>query len=249
MSTEHNEKGQHVTPAARERVHGAHLSTLEAVFHHPVAHNLEWINVVGLIDKIGTVVEKGNNRFVFEVGGQAYPMHKPHTKDLTSTEVVDLRHFLQRVGWSPGAPALAHVHLDPVPSSVMVVLDHHGAKLFHIDPVSSEHRDEELRPYDPHHFLHQLAHKDQSREKGQRAPEDPEYYRRIGAALVSAGRIVIVGHGVGKSNAATHLTEFLRTHHPETYARVVREIDVDLSATTAPQLRQLARQALDMPAP
>jgi hypothetical protein len=237
------------SPTGREGLHGAHLRTLEAVFHHPVAHNLEWGNVVGLMEKIGTVHEKANNRFAFEVGGETHLMHKPHTKDLTSTEVVDLRHFLQRAGWSPGAPSQAPAHTDPAPPSVMVVLDHHGAKLYHIDLTSGASTGAELRPYDPHHFLHHLAHKDQSREQGQRAPEDPDYYRRIAAAVAHAGRIVIVGHGVGKSNAALHLSEFLRSHHPETYARVVRQIDTDLSATTTPQLQQLARQALGIPAP
>jgi len=54
----------------------------------------------------------------------------------------------------------------------------------------------------------------------------------------------VVGHGTGKSNAAEHLLEYLRAHHRETYQRVVREIGVDLSAITMPQLLALAEQAL-----
>jgi hypothetical protein len=38
--------------------------------------------------------------------------------------------------------------------------------------------------------------------------------------------------------------EYLRTHRRETYLRVVREIEADLSAVTTPQLQQLAEQAL-----
>jgi len=103
----------------------------------------------------------------------------------------------------------------------------------------------EIKPYDPDHFLHHLTHKDQSRERGQRAPEDASFYERIGAALAAADRIVVVGHGTGKSNAAQHLTEYLRTHHRETYQRIVHEIAADLSAITAPQLLELAEHALD----
>jgi phosphoheptose isomerase len=88
------------------------------------------------------------------------------------------------------------------------------------------------------------VHKDQLRERGQRAPEEPAYYEKIAAAVASGGKIVVVGHGTGKSNAAHHLTEYLKSHHRETYQRVVREIDTDLSSITIPQLLDLARHAL-----
>jgi hypothetical protein len=57
-------------------------------------------------------------------------------------------------------------------------------------------------------------------------------------------RLVVIGHGTGKSNAAHHLTEYLRSHRHETYQRVVRELVADLSNVTNPQLLDLARQAL-----
>ncbi len=54
----------------------------------------------------------------------------------------------------------------------------------------------------------------------------------------------MVGHGEGKSNAAHHLTDYLRTHHPQTYSRVVGNLTADLSAITTPQLLELAHTAL-----
>ena len=63
--------------------------------------NLEWMDVVALIEHIGVVHEKGNNKFTFAVGGELVLMLEPHTKNLTSSEVSDLRHFLRRAGWSP----------------------------------------------------------------------------------------------------------------------------------------------------
>jgi hypothetical protein len=239
--------GQKAVSPARAALHGAHLRTLEALFRHPSAHNLEWMDVVALIEKIGAVHQKANDKFTFDVGGEHYLMHKPHTKDLTSSEVADLRHFLQRVGWSPDGPSEAPARPDPAPPTLMVVVDHHGAKIYRIAQASGDASKREITPYDPHHFLHHLAHKDQSREQGQRAPEDPSFYKRIGDALAAGGRIVVVGHGAGKSNAAQHLTEYLRTHHRETYQRIVREIDADLSAVTTPQLLALAEDALGKP--
>jgi hypothetical protein len=239
-----NESGQKEVPQGRTAIHGAHLRTLEALFRHPTAHNLEWMDVLGLIEKIGSAHQKANDKFTFEVGGEHYLMHKPHTKNLTSSEVADLRHFLQRVGWSPEAPSEAPARPDPPPLTLMVVVDHHGAKIYRVDPSRGDGAKGEITPYDPHHFLHHLTHKDQSREQGQRAPEDPSFYKRIGDALAAGGRIVVVGHATGKSNVAQHLTEYLRTHHRETYQRIVREIGADLSAVTTPQLLALAEDAL-----
>ena len=52
---------------------------------------------------------------------------------------------------------------------------------------------------------------------------------------------MIVRHGTGKSNAALHLTEYLRSHRHETYQRIVREVVADLSSITTPQLLELVR--------
>ena len=228
----------------RAAIHGAQRRTLEAIFRHPAAHNLEWMDVVELVDKIGTMDRTASGEYDLHVGGKHHLMHKPHTKDLTGSEVVDLRHFLQDAGWSPEAPSEAASHPDPASPSLMVVVDHHGAKIYRIDLASGDASRQEIRPYDPHRFLHHLTHKGQSEEKGQRAPEDITFYQRIADAVAAGGKIIVVGHGTGKSNAAQHLTEYLRTHHRETYERVVSELTADLSSITQPQLLVLAEQAL-----
>jgi hypothetical protein len=237
------DSGAKAVSPERAAIHGAHLRTLEALFRHPTAHNLEWMDVVSLMEKLGTVHQKANDKFAIDVGGQHYMMHKPHTKDLTSTEVVDLRHFLQRAGWSPDKPSQAAARPEQEPPTLMVVVDHHGAKIYRIASASGDASKREITPYDPHHFLHHLTHKDQAREEGQRASEDSSFYRRIGDVLAAAGRIIVVGHGKGKSNAAHHLLEYLRMHQRETYQRILREIEVDLSAVTTAQLLEIAEQA------
>jgi hypothetical protein len=70
------------------------------------------MDVVSLMEKMAAVHQKANDEFAFDVGAQHYQMHTPHTKDLTSSEVADLRHFLQRAGWSPKKPSQA---VRPVP--------------------------------------------------------------------------------------------------------------------------------------
>jgi hypothetical protein len=223
---------------------GSHRRTLEAIFRHPSAHNLEWSDVVALIGKIGDAHEKSNNEFVFEVAGKRHLMRRPHTKDLTSAEVLELRQFLLHSHVSPDLPSQPPAHPLPPAPSLLVVVDHHGARVFEIELALDDTSEPTIRPYDPHHFLHHRNHKDQSREIGQRAPEEPAYYDRIAEALALGGEIVIIGHGTGKSNAAHHLTEYLKSHHRGTYLRIVREMAADLSRVTEPRLLELAREAL-----
>jgi hypothetical protein len=244
MKSGEGEDGERTVVGGRTALHGAHLRTLDALFRHPTAHNLEWMDVIALFEKIGTVHQKPNAKFALDLAGERYVLRKAHTKDLTSSEVVDVRHFLQRAGWSPGAPSQAVARGASEPITLLVVVDHHGAKIFRIEPGPDDTLPHEITPYDPHHFLHHLTHKDQSREEGQRAPEDPSFYGRIGDALATGSRILVVGHGKGKSNAARHLVEYLRLHHREAYQRVVQEIETDLSAITTRQLLELAGRAL-----
>jgi hypothetical protein len=222
---------------------GAHRRTLEAVFRHPSVHNLEWNDVVAMIDAIGESQEKPNGECVFQVAGQRHLMRKPHTKDLTSSDVTGLRHFLEQAGASREHPSQPPAHPGPAAPDLMIVVDHHGARIFQVEVTSDQSSEHVIRPYDPHHFLHHLTHKDQARERGQRSAEAPTYYESIANAVAAAGKILVVGHGAGHSNAAHHLFDWLRTHHSEIFARVVGEIATDLSAITTPQLLERARAA------
>ncbi len=85
-------------------VTGTHRRTLEAIFRHPLAHNLEWNDVVGLFGKIGDAQERRSGEFVFAVDGHSHVMRKPHDKDLTSSEVMEIRHFLMQTGTNVQSP-------------------------------------------------------------------------------------------------------------------------------------------------
>ena len=172
-------------------VTGVHRRTLEAIFHHPSAHNLEWSNVVGLIEKIGHARERANNEFVFEGAGKRHVMRKPHTKDLTSSEVIEVRNFLIQAGLSPEVPSQPAAHPSLAAPSLLIVVDHHGTKIFQVDVTSDDASKHVIRPYDPHHFLHHLVHEDQSRAEGQRAPEEGNWGRlaaRSGLSCRTRGR-------------------------------------------------------------
>jgi hypothetical protein len=241
MTTPHPEGRNDLPQQDRSAVTGANRGTLDAIFRHPLAHNLEWRHVVALFEKLGEVEEKSNSEFVFQVLGQEHLMRKPHSKDLTTSQVLEVRHFLSRAGWSSDSHPQPGVLPSPAVPDLMIVVDHHGAKIYHVDVTNDDVSEHEIRPYDPHHFLHHLTHKDQSHERGQRAPEEPEFYEQIAEAVAAGGRIVVVGHGEGKSNAADHLIAYLRIKHDGLYRRVVCEVAADLSSVTLPQLLDIAR--------
>ena len=88
-----------------------HGRTLQAIFHHPLAHNLEWQKTRALLEAIGTVTEEHNGRYRVTVNGQTHVMHRPQHKDFAASEaLVALRHFLEQAGAAPTGP---HQQGDP----------------------------------------------------------------------------------------------------------------------------------------
>ncbi|MBS7541182.1 hypothetical protein [Ancylobacter lacus] len=220
-----------------------HRRTLEMTFHHPLAHNLEWRDVVALIADIGEVEEKASNEFVFEVADHRHIMRKPHTKNLTTSEVMEVRHFLERAGLSPKPVPEANAPSAPSAPALLIAVDHHEVQIFHVDVSSDDISLHATLPHDSQNLPRHL-HNEQSGEQEPRAPDDPDFYESIATAIALGGNIVIVGHGAGNGNAAHHLAAHLKNHHVETYRRIVGELTADLSYITPPQLLNLARQSL-----
>jgi hypothetical protein len=228
------DKDRHIGTADRR--------TIDSIFHHPVPHNLSWADVLYMLRQVGSAEEKADGKFSLQVGGKHLVFHKPHGKHLDAREIDELRHYLASAGiskdvYGAGAPP------PPAPVDVVVVMDHHEAKLYQI-LLSSDQHPQTVRPYDPHHFLHHLHHRDELRERGQRPAEDLTFYDRIAEALRETGRIILLCHGKGVGNAGDFFTERLKKHHSDIYARVVLQARVDTSAMTEPQILAYARTAL-----
>ena len=74
-------------------------------------------------------------------------------------------------------------------------------------------------------------------------PEETAFYGRISDAVAAGGRIIVVSHGTTQDPVARHLAEYLRSHHAQTYQRVVSELTADLTDVTLPQLLAQAERA------
>jgi hypothetical protein len=222
-------------------VTGADRRTLDAIFRHPLSHNLSWRDVVSLFTAIGGAEEKHNGEFVFRAADDILTMKKPHNKDLTGPDVMDLRHFLNRTGWSPSASGPPNADAAPPDLRLIVVIDHAGAKVYRID--RSADGDHGVTAYDPKHLIHHLERKMRDEDRDETYPEDQRFFEQVAAAISGGGEIVVIGHGKGQSNEADHLSAYLQTHHKQTCARIVREIVADLSRLTTPELLDLGRRA------
>jgi len=232
----------------QSRRESSHLATtdqrtLDAIFHHPATHNLSWMDVLGLLTHLGSAEERADGKYSLTINGQHLVFHKPHGKQLDAHEISDLRHYFASAGVSPKNPYGTLPVAEPNSLDVVALIDHHSAKLYRIN-LSSNQPGEMIKPYDPHHFLHHLHHRDQLRERGQHAPEDLTFYDRIAEALREADRIVLLCHGTGMSNESLPLIERLKKAHAGVYARIVRQADVNTSAMTEAEIIAYARQLL-----
>ena len=77
---------------------GHHRSTAEAILSHPVSHNIEWRDVLSLLEAVGEVHEEHNGKFKMSVGGKTETLHRPSGKDVGEQMVVDLRRILGAAG-------------------------------------------------------------------------------------------------------------------------------------------------------
>jgi len=226
----------------REALTGTDRRTLDAVFRHPSSRNLKWKDVVALIRTIGDVNENRNSEFVFGVCGTQLHWHRPHTKDLTGSEVIGLRQFLMQSGWSDAVPSQAFKHPIPAALDLVIVLDRHETRIFQINLASDDASRELIMPYDPHHLLHHLLHQDWTRVSD--GPEARRFYEQIGEVVALGGRIVVVGHGAGMGDAAHHLAQYLGAHHREAYRRTVYVAVSDINDIAVPQIVEIAQASL-----
>ncbi len=84
-----------------------HRDTVEKIFRHPTSANIEWRQVVALLEAIGTVRHERNGKLAVTLGPESEVLTPPHGKDIDIQMVLDLRRMLTQAGFSPdGVPAV-----------------------------------------------------------------------------------------------------------------------------------------------
>lgn len=80
-----------------------HRTTVEGIFRHPVGRNVEWHDVLSLLQKVGAVVEQENGRFTVTVGSETETFDEPRHHDADVQQILDVRRMLEAVGITPAS--------------------------------------------------------------------------------------------------------------------------------------------------
>jgi hypothetical protein len=79
-----------------------HRDTLERIFSHPSSGNIEWRQVLSLLEAVGTTTEEHNGKVKVALGPEIEVLQPPHGKDIDQQMIVDLRRMLKNAGLAPG---------------------------------------------------------------------------------------------------------------------------------------------------
>ena len=78
-----------------------HRSTIEKIFSHPASGNVEWREVLSLLETRGMVTQEDNGKVKVALGPETEVLRPPHENDVDVQMIVDLRRMLRRSGFAP----------------------------------------------------------------------------------------------------------------------------------------------------
>ena len=80
-----------------------HRATVEKIFNHPVSHNIQWHDVLSLLQRVATVSEERDGRYAVTLGSETETFDAPRHHDIDEQQVIDLRRMLKGAGITPRA--------------------------------------------------------------------------------------------------------------------------------------------------
>lgn len=212
---------------------GPHRTTYNALFQHPVPHNLHWPDVRSLLDALAESVEENQGKLKIKRNGQMLVLQRPRGKDVADMrELTQIRHFLERSESPVPKPVADGIHL-------LIVIDHREARVYRSELHGSV--PQRIVPYDPHGFGRNL-HYVQDDSNGQRKPERKSFYEAVARTMEAAEKVLIFGSGTGASSAMDQLVAELKEHHHELARRIVATVVVDERHLAENQLLAMARK-------
>ena len=129
-----------------------HLHTLQQIFQHPASHNLEWHDVVALVNQLGTAQEGDNGHLTFTLNGISEVFKRSLAKDVTEIqEVLDIRRFLAQAGIkADGAITLQeHTHspeVSPEPEPISLAEEAQNTRdQGHLNREQNRHAEQQLK--------------------------------------------------------------------------------------------------------
>lgn len=195
-----------------------HAHTLQALFQHPLKHDLRMSDVEALLLHLEASVEHlADHRLKLQLrSGETMVLHAAggvHHPFLDADGVLRLRRFLEQAGITPEHPDVPEPHPRGDQAKRLVIhLDHRGARLWWLkgDAVDTY----TLQPHGLWGTHQRLSHRHDRDMAGQRAPVDYDYLNQLSEAVLQADRVLLLGHGHGQSDLRELLKEQIKKHHP-----------------------------------
>lgn len=78
-----------------------HRKTTEKLFTHPTSHNIQWHDILSLLQAVAEVDEVHDGRFRVTLGGETETFDAPRGTDIDTQQIVDLRRMLKGAGYGP----------------------------------------------------------------------------------------------------------------------------------------------------
>jgi hypothetical protein len=75
-----------------------HRATVQRILSHPTSHNIEWHDVLSLLNGVGSVIEEPDGLFKVTIGSETETFRAPKSGDIDDQQVVDLRRMLKGAG-------------------------------------------------------------------------------------------------------------------------------------------------------
>lgn len=82
-----------------------HRHTVEQIFGHPLQHNIKWPDVVSLLERFGEVRESHRGGWVCHTNGVTTSFGRAKGSDLTTDQVMKVRHLLTSQGVTAASAA------------------------------------------------------------------------------------------------------------------------------------------------
>jgi hypothetical protein len=83
------------------RLNGHQRDTLAQIFRHPTSHNIEWHDILSLLNAVGVVRETHKGHIEITIGEMVEVLEPDRHKEIDTEQLAVLRRLLRRAGYAP----------------------------------------------------------------------------------------------------------------------------------------------------
>jgi hypothetical protein len=207
--------------------------TYDAVLQHPVARNLEWLDVRSMLVAVADAVEQDSEVLRIRRNGRTLVLHRPYSKGMGDiADVLRVRRFLEQSSVASEAPGTQPLHL-------VVVIDDRRARVYRIKLKGSV--PQRITPYHPSGMVRYLQNVQEDFDGGH-TPEHKCFYESVAKMLFGAETILVLGSGTDATTPMRQLLIELGRDHQDVAKRIVGAIVVHEQHMTEKQMLARARE-------